>query len=141
MTASSRPERSLAPCSRSSRRGLSSPELAARQARRPALTTAARGAFLRSGRDEETAAFGRTKKLTGPGDRHALRQSLRSPNQPELSPIYPVQSATYLSVGQDKACRASSSSPDERSETGEGDRPQGGGGGRHRTSRRFAEFS
>jgi hypothetical protein len=31
---------------------------------RPALTIAARGALIKSGRDEQTAAFGRTKKLT-----------------------------------------------------------------------------
>ena len=49
---------------------------------RPALTIAARGALMNSGRDEETAAFGRTKKLSG---RSALfGRSPRTENEPEL---------------------------------------------------------
>ena len=72
----------LAPCSRPS-----TPLRAAyRGGLRPVLTAPARGALRRAGRDGETA-LSRTKKLP-------------NENRKKLSPMYPVQNVTHLSVGQ-----------------------------------------
>lgn len=76
----------LAPCSRPS-----TPLRAAyRGGLRPVLTAPARGALRRAGRDGETA-LSRTKKLP-------------NENRKKLSPMYPVQNVTHLSVGQAVPC-------------------------------------
>ena len=56
---------SMTPCSTPSRRGLSRPEPATRQERRPALTAPARGVIARAQVGTKKRSSGRTKKLTG----------------------------------------------------------------------------
>jgi transposase len=56
---------SMTPCSAPSRRGLSRPEQATRQERRPALTAPARGVIAPAQVGTKKRSCGRTKKLTG----------------------------------------------------------------------------
>ncbi len=79
---------SMAPCSRPS----TPLRAACRGGLRPVLTATVRGALQGAGRDGETA-LNRTKKLP--------KSKAGQQNQSaKLSPIYPVQNVTHLSVGQ-----------------------------------------
>jgi hypothetical protein len=64
--------------------------------RRPSLTAAARGVLPKVGRDEETVAFGRTKKLTEGREFSAIRRLMFSCVQSAPCGCHAVPRATTV---------------------------------------------